>query len=70
MSFSVGESVLTVLEKGEIKTVVQVVNEEWNGGEVEVGKRISKINGEADVNCSMRGLNSLVENKNKLIIFD
>jgi len=31
---------------------------------------MTKVDGELDINSSMRGLNSLVIDKNKLIIFD
>jgi hypothetical protein len=41
-----------------------------DGGEIEWGKRISKAEGELDINSSFRGLNSLVVDKNKLIVFD
>ena len=50
--------------------MVAVSNEQWKGEEIEAGRRISRIEGELDVDSSMRGLNSLIVDKNKLIIFD
>jgi hypothetical protein len=52
------------------KIVAQIVNEEFNGGFIETGRVISKVEGELDINSSLRGLNSLVIDKNKLVIFD
>jgi hypothetical protein len=52
------------------KIVGQVANSSFNGSEIEVGRRISKAEGELDISSSLRGLNSLVIDKNKLIIFD
>jgi hypothetical protein len=72
LSLAVAEGVLVVLENkytGQ-KIVAQVGNESFDGGEIVVGKRISRVEGELDINSSMRGLNSLVIDKNKLIIFD
>jgi hypothetical protein len=72
LTIAVSEHILVVLEDkftGK-KTLAQVANESFNDGEIEVGKRISRVDGELDINCSMRGLNSLVVDKNKLIIFD
>jgi len=68
----VSEHILAILENkftGK-KTLAQIANENFNDGEIEIGKRISRLDGELDINCSMRGLNSLVVDKNKLIIFD
>lgn len=45
-------------------------NESLDGSELVIGKRITRIEGEIDINSSMRGLNSLVIDKNKLIVFD
>ena len=72
LSVAVAESVLVILEDKFTtqKMVAEVANEEYNGGEIVVGRRISRTEGEFDINSSMRGLNSLVIDKNKLIIFD
>ena len=52
------------------KIVAEVANQHMDGGEVQIGRRISRAEGELDINSSFRGLNSLVIDKNKLIIFD
>lgn len=70
-SLTVGESVLVVLEEklSGKRIVAQVSNKDYDGSEIQIGQRISRISGEVDINCGMRGLNSLIENKTKLIIF-
>lgn len=72
LSIAAAEQVLVVLEDKftNKKMVAEVANASFNEGEIEVGKRISRVEGELDINCSMRGLNSLVVDKNKLIVFD
>lgn len=72
LTFAISEHILTVLEdKYSAKKIVgQVANKNFNDSEIEVGRRISKIEGELDISCSIRGLNSLVIDKNKLMIFD
>ena len=72
ISLAVAEEVIAVVESKTTsqKMVLGVTNEVWDGSEVQVGKRISRAEGELDINSSMRGLNSLIIDKNKLIVFD
>ena len=70
LTISVADHILTVLENkftGK-KLVAEVANESLDGKEIIIGKRITRVEGELDINCSLRGLNSLVIDKNKLII--
>ena len=69
---AVAEQILVVLEDKFTmqKLVAQVVNEAFDEREIVLGKRISRTQGELDVSSSQRGLNSLIVDKNKLIIFD
>ena len=72
LNLAVSDHLLAVIENkftGK-KLVAQVANEEWNDGEIEIGRRITRVEGELDIDCSMRGLNSLIVDKSKLIIFD
>lgn len=52
------------------RIIGEVANEAMDGAEIEIGRRISKIDGEPEVDCSFRGLNSVVIGRTKLIIFD
>jgi hypothetical protein len=69
---AVADQILLVLEDkySMQKLVAQVTNEVFDGTEIVLGKRISRAQGELDVSSSQRGLNSLIVDKNKLIIFD
>lgn len=56
---------------GEQKLVAQVGNEKFDGSEIQFGRMISNCDqAELNINSSMRGLNSLVIGKTKLVIFD
>lgn len=72
LSLAIAEGVIAVTEDKRTgkKLIVQVANEEFDGGEIVIGKRITKVEGELDINSSLKGLNSLIEDKNKLIVFD
>jgi len=72
LSIAATEQIMVVLEDkfSMQKLVGQIANESLDGGEILIGKRISRTQGELDINCSQRGLNSLIVDKNKLIIFD
>jgi hypothetical protein len=72
LTIAISEHILAVLENkltGK-KMVAQIANESFDDGEIEVSRNFSRMEGELDINCSMRGLNSLVVDKNKLMIFD
>ena len=47
-----------------------MVNEKFDGSEIEAGKTIESCQGDLMVDSSCRGLNSLVVDKTKLVIFD
>lgn len=37
---------------------------------MQTGKRIDKLNGDIIINAGLRGLNLMIVNKNKLVVFD
>lgn len=37
---------------------------------IEIGRKINKLSGDVYVNAGLRGLNCIVCNKNKLVVFD
>ena len=72
LSLAVSDQVIAVIESkmNAQKMIVEVSNELWAGEELIPGRRISKVDGELDINSYLRGLNSLLIDKNKLIILD
>lgn len=47
------------------------MNENFNGEEIEIGRMMSNCDqGVLDVDCSLRGLNCLMVDKTKMVIFD
>lgn len=74
LSLAVGVDVVLLLENtmamNDEKVIVQVVNQEWAGEELIMGKKIEQLNGEVHVDAGLRGLNLMVVNKNKLVVFD
>ena len=73
LNISVSDTVLTVLEDKitQRKLVAQIANEKFDDNEIEIGRRITRCEGgDLDINCSLRGLNSLIVDKTKLMIFD
>ena len=50
--------------------MAQIVNEKLDGGEIILGKTIENCEGDLQVDCCGRGgLNSLIVDKTKLVIF-
>ena len=72
LSFTVAEEIICILEEKETrkKIIAQITNEKFNGEEIAIGKVIESCQGDLQVNSSWRGLNSLVVDKTKLVIFD
>lgn len=59
-------------KKDSSKIVAQVANEEFDGSEIQFGRTILEPDQTNDlsINSSLRGLNSLIVGKTKLVIFD
>lgn len=51
------------------KTVIEVINEDWNGQEIQSGRQISSIDGDIQICAGLKGgLDCVVIDKTKLVI--
>ena len=67
------DEIVGVLEEKTtgIKIIGQISNSSFNGGEIEIGRRMSNCDqGNLEIECSQRGLNCLFVDKSKLVVFD
>ena len=66
------EEIICIFEHkySQKKLIAQIANDVFDGSEIEMGKSIDSCQGDLMVDSSCRGLNSLVVDKTKLVIFD